>query len=359
MDKVSDGLRVVSVSGTYDRMGYEVGQDCTELARELLRLARVRLKGKSIAWDKALATSSKFLPYAEDYDPELCEFLRGYAEGSGQSFSDLFVHFCFDEKGFCTDVSVNDTVTADGSVLSAHSEDWSPIYDGCVVMVKGRPKNGPSFMSLGLCGLEFDCGMNSAGLSFSGNSLYHNDMRIGIPRMFVSRRILASRNIAEAIVSAVPDKRSSSYNHNLCHAGGDIFCIEGSATDFAAIPGDEGYLVHTNHYLSPSMAKYETIFQGPGGNSPGNGIGSLTRYHRARGLLRRHLGEVTVDTLKSIMSDHANHPASICCHSDESKPLEERGETIFAVIFDLVDSRMLVCPGNPCESEFKEYMLEP
>jgi isopenicillin-N N-acyltransferase-like protein len=357
MDEVPTGLKVVGASGTFDRMGYEVGRQCKALAAELLRLARVRLDGMNLTWDKALQTSSKFLPYAEAYDPEHCDFIKGYAEGSGQSFDDLFVHFCFDEKGFCTDLMVNDLVTADGSVLAAHSEDWSPIYDGRVVMLKGRPKSGPSFASLGLCGLEFDCGMNSAGLSFSGNTLYHNDIRIGIPRMFVSRRILTSRNLAEAISSAVPDRRASSYNHNLCHADGDMFCIEGSATDFAAIHGTDGYLVHTNHYLSPKMGKYETLFQGPGGNSPGNGIGSLARYHRAHALLRRHLGEVTHETLTSIMSDHQNHPASICCHPNLAKPLEDRSETIFVVVFDLGRRKMLVCPGNPCEHGFVEHAL--
>ncbi len=351
-------IKVVSASGTFDSIGHEAGRQCRDLAAELVRLAKVRLDSMGLSWDRARHMSSKFLPHAESYDPEQCDFVRGYAEGSGQRFDDLFVHFCFDEQGFCTDLMANDLVTSDGSVLAAHSEDWCPIYDGCVVMLKGRPKNGPSFASLGLCGLEFDCGINSAGLSFSGNTLYHNDMRVGIPRMFVSRRIMSSKCLADAMSAAVPDGRASSYNHNLCHRNGDMFCIEGSATDFDALSGIGGYLIHTNHYLSPKMARYETIFRGPGGNSPGNGIGSLTRYHRARRLLEMHLGDVDADTLKAIMSDHANHPASICCHQDPSRPPGDRAETIFVVIFDLVRQRMLVSPGNPCEREFQEYSLE-
>ncbi|MFB0523727.1 MAG: C45 family autoproteolytic acyltransferase/hydrolase, partial [Candidatus Bathyarchaeia archaeon] len=187
--------------------------------------------------------------------------------------------------------------------------------------------------------------------------LVQSDVRIGVPKEFVARRILASKTIGDAIRAALPEKRGSSYNNNLCDSSGEIYSLEGSATDFCALYAHEGYLVHTNHYLSERMARYEAAFQNGKDKSPGAGVNSIIRYNRALRLLKRELGKVTVNSLAKIISDHVNHPNSICRHIDESDPPLERCKTIYSVIINLTDLKLLICHGNPCTAEYKEYKL--
>jgi isopenicillin-N N-acyltransferase-like protein len=339
-------------------MGAKLGEDCSDLAKGMMRLLKARLALIGMDMRRGRAMASRYLPYAEEYDPDYVDFLRAYAEAAGLEFDDLFAHFCLDEKGFCTDISVNGEVTADGcSVLSAHTEDWAPDYAGHVVLVRARPDSGPGFLALSLCGAEIDCGMNSEGISFTGNSVYPDDSRVGVPKMFNARRILASRSISDAFEAAFPEKRASSYNHNFCHKSGEMYSVEGSATDFSVIHGEDGWLVHTNHYLSERMSRHDRVFSTPSGRSPGAAPSTLVRYHRARRLLRQSLGAVSVDVLKSILEDHFNYPRSICNHVDERLGIEDRSATIFSVIFDLSRLEAHVCPTNPCCGVYGTYSM--
>jgi isopenicillin-N N-acyltransferase-like protein len=339
-------------------MGAKLGEECCDLAEGMMRMLKARLKLTGMDLRRGRALSSKYLPYAEEYDPDYLDFLKAYAEAAGQEFDDIFVHFCLDEKGFCTDIAVNGEATADGdSVFSAHTEDWVPDYAGHVVLVRARPESGPRFLALSLCGAEIDCGMNSEGISFTANSVYSDDTRIGVPKMFNARRVLASRSMGDAVEAAFPEKRASSYNHNLCHRSGEMFSVEGSATDFSVIPAEHGWLVHTNHYLSERMSRHDLAFSSPSGRSPGTAPSTLLRYHRACNLLRKNLGDVSVDVLKSILEDHFNYPRSICCHADERLGPEDRSATIFSVIFDLSRLEAHVCPTNPCSGVYGKYSL--
>jgi len=351
------GFRVVEAAGSHYEMGFKLGERCKDLAESMMEDTRIRVKAAGLTWDRSVSTARKHLPFAEEFDPVYVEWIRGYAEGSGFKFEDLFVYFCQEAGGgLCTDIAVNNEVTSDGSVLSAHTEDWYPLDEKHLVLVRGKPKGEPAFLAMTLGGLQIDCGLNAAGISITQNSLYQSDVRIGVPKEFVARKILASKTIGDAIRAALPEKRGSSYNHNLCDSSGEIYSLEGSATDFCALYADEGYLVHTNHYISERMAKYETAFQKANEKSPGAGT-SIIRYNRALRLLKRELGKVAVATLANILSDHVNHPNSICRHVNESDPPLERCKTIFSIIIDVTHLKVLICQGNPCVGEYKEYKL--
>jgi len=351
-------FRIVEASGSHHEIGFKLGERCKDLAESMMEDMRIRMKAAGLTWERAVSKARKHLPFAEQFDPEYVEWIRGYAEGSGFKFDDLFAYFCQEAAGgLCTDIAVNNEVTSDGSVLSAHTEDWYPLDEKHLVLIRGKPKGEPAFLAMTLGGLQIDCGLNSAGISVTQNSLYQTDVRIGVPSGFVARKILASKTIGDAMRVALPEKRGLSYNNNLCDSSGEIYSLEGSATDFCTLYAHEGYLVHTNHYLSQRMAKYEASFQKAKEKSPGANADSIIRYNRALRLLKRELGKVTVASLKNILSDHVNHPNSICRHIDESDPPLERYKTIFSIIIDATHLKVLICQGNPCIAEYKEYKL--
>lgn len=350
-------IRMVDVSGTSGQIGRKLGRECRPEVRSMVEDSKNRMRLKGRPWRDAVALASRFMPFAEEHDPEYLEWVEGYAEGSGHPVEDLMVVLCEGERGFCTDLGVNGDQTRDGSVMLAHNEDWRATDADHVVLVRARPKKGPSFLAVTHGGLELMIGMNTSGICFTGNSVYPSDERLGIPKLFLARKQLLARSIEDAMVAALPGGRASSYNTNLAHKSGEMYCIEGSATAHAAIYAADGYLVHTNHYLDPKMQAYEAVF-GTGDKSFDGCSGTLVRYNRALRLIRKSLGEVMAETLKGILRDHVNYPRSICAHPLASDPLHERYKTNFSVVFNLTESKMSICKGNPCKGEFVDFALD-
>lgn len=347
----------MTVSGSYSNMGRALGRKFRRMAASMVSDARRREDRKGTAWAKAVEKSSGFLPFAEDYFPDYVRFVEGYSDGSGIPFDDLFVLLVEDEKGMCTDLAVNQTVTADGTVFQAHTEDWRESDEERTCVVRFRPRDAPSALVATVGGLEWICGLNSSGIGLTANSLYPDDERTGIPKLAVAPKVLTSRTTSDALSSAMPDGRASSFNNNICHSSGELYCIEGSATDFGVIYGFDGYNVHTNHYVHPRMICHEALYGPPGDRHIPHGSSSLLRYNRATRLLLQQLGNVDVGTIKEILSDHVNYPSSICAHPENEKGVEDRYKTDFAVIMDLTRSKMMLCVGNPCKGEFTEHEL--
>jgi len=349
----------VAASGSFEEMGARVGRECASFSKSMLTSARANLKAEGISWELAIERSALYLPYAEDFDPKFLEYIKGYARGSKHRFEDLFVLLCQEERGLCTDVAVNSEATADGSVLSAHSEDWRPEDEKHAVLLHGEPRNQPSFLLMTLGGLELVGGINSSGISFTGNSLSQNDIRIGIPKMYLSNRIARARTLSEAISAALATERGSSYNNNICHSSGEMYSVEASATDSALIYPKAGCLVHTNHYLHPKMAKYEALFtDGSSGTYMPFGSSSVVRYNRALRLVRGKHGQVTRETLASILSDHVDFPDSICRHPQRGAARLDQYKTIYATIADLTNLELWVCMGEPCKGQFERHCLK-
>jgi len=214
----SKTLPVVEASGKPYAMGRMIGKKC---------------RSKAIAYRKGIADSIKHStgvewPLAarkakESTCPTLrsstlisVEEIKGYAEGAGLPFEEMFALCCHEllsPLGFkgCTDMAVSGDVTQDGVVLAAHNEDWSSDALETVVLLHAKPAGKPEFFSTSYAGLLPSCGMNSSGISLTGNALSPNDTRLGIPKIFPVRKVLEARRIGEALESALPADRASSY----------------------------------------------------------------------------------------------------------------------------------------------------
>jgi isopenicillin-N N-acyltransferase-like protein len=114
------------------------------------------------------------------------------------------------------------------------------------------------------------------------------------------------------------------------------------------LEGSEGWLVHTNHYLAPSMQALE---------QPGSHTGSHLRLRRAHELLESQLGGVTVGSLQDILRDHANRPLSICTHPDHEDPPHEQDMTIASLVMDLTAGILWAAAGAPCVAKYVGHEL--
>src|SRR5512136_2270641 len=125
----------------------------------------------------------------------------------------------------CTDVAAAAPQTADGHVLVAHNEDYTPEYDGIVVPVHVSVEGKPAFFAMSYQGLFPTMGFNEAGISLTGNAVSQNDVRVGIPKMFPPRKVLESRTLVEALRASMPADRGASFNNIVCSREGELFSM--------------------------------------------------------------------------------------------------------------------------------------
>ncbi len=351
---------LVRVSGTHREIGRQIGEACkkqvqhgVENGRNLVADAYEQLE---LTWAGAQIQARKYLPFAQERYPQYVDELMGIAEGADAAFEDLCVVNAMEAVTTdalhltrCTSMAVNDERTADGHVLMAHNEDWVPEDEDDVFIIHASPKNEPPFLAMTYGGLLPNIGFNAYGIAQLCDSVYPNDSRIGTPRVVVSRAILASRTPDEAIRHMLSAQRAAGYNHMLVHESGELYSVEVSARRFSIIYGENGYIVHTNHYLSEHMQQVE--------REPEDLVASRVRYFRARRLISCEDSH-NIKTLQAIQRDHVNFSNSICNHSiDASNPLD-REKTVNAMVIDLTAREMHIAWGNPCENPYHTYHLD-
>jgi isopenicillin-N N-acyltransferase-like protein len=340
-------IPIIHAKGSHYEVGYQIGTQMKDQLKELIDLSKDYVKKDSnLNWEDIRTQAKILLEYSKKYMPEYVEEIQGASDATGIDLVDLFSDLCEEiyskdylKKG-CSDLIASGDVTVDGSVFAAHNNDTSPSLEKYAVVVHYEVDGEPEILTVGYGGLGISVGFNSAGISLTGNELSMNDMKIGVPRMLLCRKILSARTIGEAIDAAIFQPRASNYNMVLTDQNGEIYSIEGSGTDYEALYANEGYLVHTNHYTSPRMRKYEL--------DPRDITTSIVRHNRANRLMKNAKGKISVGMLKEFLQDHVNRPGSLCRHGKKVK-------TTFSIIINLGTKTMLLAKGNPCESRYYEY----
>lgn len=351
---------LIEVSGTHREMGQQIGearreqvQHSVENAYQLIDQSYDTLE---LTWEGAKIQARKYLPFAEERYAPYVDEIRGVAEGANVSFDDLMVVNAMEAVTMdalhltrCTSFAVNETRTADGHVLVAHNEDWVPEDENDVYVISARPKEEPPFLAMTYGGLLPNVGFNAYGVAQLIDSVYPTDSRIGIPRLVVARAVLASRRISGALGRTLISHRAAGYNHLIVHESGEMYSVEVSSRRFDILHGTDGYIVHTNHYLSPTMKEVE--------KDPEELISSRVRYFRANRLLRESSTH-SIKTLQGIQKDHVNLPNSICNHNIAGIDPMDRESTITALVIDLTAREMHIAWGNPCQNAYHTYHLD-
>jgi isopenicillin-N N-acyltransferase-like protein len=312
-------------------------------------------KAYNRTWQEAVREAGKFLPYGEAAFPEFIEEMRGISDGAGIPFSEVWMLNCLEDwtavrrkTWGCTCIAVDNDHTADGHVLLAHNEDWNTADRNSAYLVHAEPEDGPPILGMAYGPLLVNIGFNAEGIGLAINSVYTTDERVGVPRILHSRAVLNARTIGQAIRACVPKLRAGGYHYLLADANGELYGVETSATAHSLLYGEEGWLAHSNHYLTPGLQALE---------EPGVYAGSHVRLNRARRLLKGQLGQITVESLQDVLRDHVNHPNSICAHPDPKEPAHKQDMTVASLVMDLTERAIWATPGPPCEGEYAAIRL--
>lgn len=203
-------LPLVEVSGSHREMGRQMGEARREQVKHGVENARQLLKDAfeqlQLTWEGAVIQSHKYMPFAEERYPQYVEEMRGIAEGADVAYDDVAVVNAMEAVTTdalhltkCTSMAVNQNRTVNGHVLVAHNEDWVPEDEPDAFMVHARPDDELPFLAMTYGGQLPNIGINAAGIAQCCDTVYPNDIRIGIPRTFVARAVLAAENLSQAI----------------------------------------------------------------------------------------------------------------------------------------------------------------
>jgi isopenicillin-N N-acyltransferase-like protein len=344
-----DRIPLIEARGSHFEVGREIGRQCQPLIKESLVTLRKGLP-KGITWSGMIQHSKVYLEFSRKAYPQYLEELKGIAEGADAPFNEVFLSMCeglWEDAAWqrgCTDMAARGKATRDHSTLIAHTNDLLPSAEDSLVLLKVQAEDEPEFLGVSAGGVAISAGFNAAGISLTGNQLYNNDIRPGVPRLLIVRATLASRHLSEAIDHCLLPQRASSYNNVLADSNGEVYSIEGSGTDFEPIYIENDILAHANHYVTPPMRDYE--------DDRSKISRSLIRHNRAYRLLKENYGKLTPDLFKMLIVDHAGYPNSICKHG-------EYVVTVFSIIIQLEKLRAWIGRGRPCKATFHEYQLKP
>jgi isopenicillin-N N-acyltransferase like protein len=308
-DAIHASIPILQVVGSHREVGRQIGQAC----REQLRLSVERAKAhvpSGLSWEDLCQAATPYLAATRYHLPWIMEELEGASAGAGIDLADLgplAVEEIWDDPQpaqRCSDFAVGPPIAADGGMWLAHNNDLSAAAGERLIAIEWQVDDQPPLFTIGVAGLFISVGYNAAGLSLTGNELSPNDNRIGIPRLLLVRDILAQRTAQAAIQAALHPKRASSYNNLIAHRDGTIINVEGSATDYALLPAQDGWTVHTNHYVSPSMLRYEA--------DPAAIRGSAIRFQRACELIQQAERPITPAMLQQFLADREHAPDCLC-----------------------------------------------
>jgi isopenicillin-N N-acyltransferase-like protein len=341
-------IPIIEARGTHREVGLKIGGQCRSQIQDIFTNLRDSPPA-GFALEKILDQSKEYLAHSRAAYPRYIEELEGLAEGAGVSFDEVFLSMCEELwespvlQG-CTDMAARGRATLDGSTLLAHTNDLSPKDETRLVILKIQAGDEPEFIGVSAGGIGISAGYNAAKISLTGNQLDSNDTRPGVPRLLGVRAILGSRHLSEAMGHCLLKGRASSYNNIIADGSGEVYCMEGSATDCEAIYIEKDIMAHANHYVSPAMRGFEA--------DRSSIASSIIRHNRAGYLLRENFGKLTPELFKTLLADHAGYPTSICRHGAECA-------TVFSIIIQLETLRAWIGRGLPCKTEYTEHQLEP
>lgn len=351
---------LIEVKGSHREIGRQIGEAVRPLIEHSIHNARSLVESTydnlQLTWDGAQIQARKYMPFAQERYPQYVDELLGMAEGANVNYTELAVVNGLEAVTTdalhltkCTSLAVNEVNTADGHVLVAHNEDWLPDDEPDVYIVHVSADDEPAFLAMSYGGLLPNVGFNEAGIAQCCDTVYPSDTRIGIPRVIVSRAVLGSRTIGQAFRQTIVPLRAAGYSHLIAHESGELYNVEVSARNFDILYGLDGYLAHTNNYLSPKMEAIES--------ESDELVHTRVRYFRALRLLRQSKKH-SIRSLETILQDHVNYPDSICNHSIfDIDPLDQE-KTIISMIMDLTARQMLVAWGNPCKNSYHTFNVE-
>ncbi len=299
---------LIYVSGTAYELGYQHGAQAAGLIQRYLLLIE-RVTG--MPRDRLCRNALRFVPLLEAFNPKYLEEVRGLAAGAQISFDEAMLCQARAEAAYqydegCSAFALTGAATRGGQTLAGQNQDLPPEYAEVALLLHVAPSDGrPRALMFTFAGQLGYAGLNQHGLAHFANALYDYAWQPGLPKYAMQRAILEQQTVAQATALLRQHRLCSANNLVLADAGGHLADIEIRPEGVAEYADEHpDRRVHTNHYLSAPFALFET-------NSLADSCPRLDRLNR---LIHEQWGQITVEALKTMLTDHENDPGGICRH---------------------------------------------
>lgn len=344
-------------SGSYREIGRQYGEECREMIRHMLDWWYENLEPimPGVPITKMVDATKAFITPIRDYAPDLYAELEGIAEGSGLSLAEIIFHqgtFEMDVAGpvylgGCTAFAASGDATEGGKTIAGQHFDWYSQSD--LVVMRIKPTDGPSFLTVTLAGQLGQFGISELGLAHYANVLAWPKCVAGVPAVVVAQNVLRQKNMGDAIRAITQAKNGIALNHLLADKDGAIIDVEATPDKCGIVEPDNDILTHSNHFLTPYLQPDD---MGDQTSFPD----TFLRQYRLKQLMNKHYGKLTPKIMMELMQDHRGYPDSICRHLDMDGPIFERFETTISMISLPAEGKMYISP-RPCEAPFELYTL--
>jgi isopenicillin-N N-acyltransferase-like protein len=344
------------VAGTPREMGRAHGAQAGERIRGFVDYLGASLK---LSRESLRKRAARFQPLFERHCPHLLEEAAGLAEGAGiDPLEGLAVQLRGELAGVsdeaCTAFVVSREATAHGGTLIGQNSDTPAELMQYAYVLRLAPDDRPRILMWTFGGMLGYHGLNEYGVAHFANALGGGpEWKFALSQYPLKRMMLEQRNLMgiRRLLREVPV--CSNGNYALCDGNGEIADVELTTAGPIELPDDgAGVIAHSNHYLCGAHACTANFSRSLPDSFP--------RLERMRQLLGARRGRLSVEDLKTIVSDHERHPTGICRHPHEGPDdpvLPASGRTVASLIAEPDRGRLHVARGNPCEREYVTYEL--
>ena len=351
-------LQVVTVEGSSYECGYQHGKQAVGQIKHNIEFylgwwqRNLDMDKKAVYQyaDTVIATTKGFdsdlveemrgIADAVETDVEAIAAMNGRYELAWASPSQLM--------GGCTSLGVTPRRSKTQDTMLAQNWDYRVgVTDSCIVL-KVEKDDKPKVMLHTEAGIIGHKGMNDKGIGLAINAMVSNRDRLGksIPFLLVCRKMLDCSRFSDAVKVLLNAERSLSYNVML--AG------EGVVVDLEAHPGDvsfiypvDGVLAHTNHFIGERTSGIKDNFV----LSESNSVHRYIIAYEKLASTDLH----SFESIKEVLTDHFDHPLSICHHPNPDNDKDHWEETVSSV-FMVPEKQLFMCTaGPPCCNRYQTY----
>ncbi|KKS95918.1 MAG: hypothetical protein UV71_C0002G0028 [Microgenomates group bacterium GW2011_GWC1_43_13] len=320
----------LEINGTHAEMGHAIGVRFKDVIQRVIESRQKRIAG----YDDYLRQTEPFFLAAKEKFPDLIEEITEVARAADVGIADYFFlnNREVGPKGDSDHCTVAVSFGDNGAVIG-HNEDWDGTAPDSLYILKATIGDttftGLQYKAL-IPGVAVTT--NNWGLTQCINEL-NQTVQTGVPKNFVARAIIECKTLDEAESIILNTRKASGYNHVLIQ-GQEIRNIE-IAGDKIAVEKIKGKpYVHTNHYLSLSLKSLEKFHT----------KSSITRYNRAKELIKPGMTAVEMETL---LSDKRN----------KKFPISRNGATLGSFVALPQEKKVYINYGPPGKGKFKKYHL--
>jgi isopenicillin-N N-acyltransferase-like protein len=351
-------LPLITVQGTPAECGVAYGREAAGLIAANIEVYRRRFATRADLGRAAVRRAgAAFREATWAHQPRIAEMLDAVAAGAGVAVEDLYAINGRTEllygavTGECTSAGILGSRSASGHTLLAQNWDWHPDQRPYTVLLSTYDEAGFGVLTLTEAGMVAKAGFNSAGVGLCVNVLGSDrDGRPGgVPYHVLLRAALEADCMALALRAVCSMPRSASVNLLLGQAGergGEVLDVELVPGDVGVLHPVDGLLTHANHMLT-GLPVHDTYTD----------RGGSTFFRGARAARLLPDGDIAEADLAAMLADHFSHPHAICRHADPRDGEDDLAETLYSLIMDLDDRRLLIAEGPPCEHKYAEFSL--